>query len=233
MDADFKSWLEEMISDALDDYKDHSRDVYGAELAYTLFEGQNIDGSVTYSTYAAKEFIKEHWDAAGDYHEYMKENFGEVTHNPFDNPEAFQVGMLLEGAQQLLSDCAIVQENWNNNIELNACTTAFIKDDLGLDTDDVWEGDIDQLRELYEIDPDLAEGVVNQAQNYGIKEMLADKLDAYGLEDDDLETAMGILKDVDGDDAPTSLAAESRDAREASVSLSQEASTPALGADAR
>lgn len=233
MDADFKSWLEEMISEALDEYKDYPSDVYGCDLAYKLFEGENVNGSVTCSTYEAREFIKEHWDAAGDYHEYMKDNFGEITQNPFDNPEAFQVGMLLEGAQQLLSDSVFVEENWNDSMELNACTIAFIKDDLGLDTDDVWEGDIDQLRELYELDPDLADGVVNQAQNYGIKEMLADKLDAYGLEDDDLETAMDILKEVDDDDAPTSLAAESRDAREASVSLSQGVPTPALGADAR
>lgn len=234
MDADFKSWLEGMISEALDEYKDYPRDVYGSDLAYTLFEGENINGSVTCSSYEAREFIKEHWDAAGDFHEYMKDSFGEVLQNPFDNPEAFQVGMLLEGAQQLLSQCHFIKENWNDEIELNACTIAFIKDDLSLDTNDVWEGEIDQLRELYEIDSDLADGVVNQAQNYSIREMLADKLDAYGLDEDDLKNAMDILKNVEGDDAPPSLADEARDARAGSDVLERDSiSDPSRGGDER
>ena len=39
------------------------------DLAYTLFEGENADGSVLYNTYKAKEFIKENFDLFGDLNE--------------------------------------------------------------------------------------------------------------------------------------------------------------------
>ena len=38
--------------------------------------------------------------------------------NPFDEPEKFQVCVLLEGAQYLFSKCETVDENWNEEIEL-------------------------------------------------------------------------------------------------------------------
>jgi len=155
MQADFKNWLDAKIADELDDYENYSRDVYGSDLANTLFEGQNADGSVTCSSNEAKEFIKEHWDAAGDIHSSMKENFGEALYNPFDEPEAFQVVMLLEGAYEVLIESKFVQKHWDDSFELNTASIAIIKDDLGIESGFTDE-QIDAIREKYQEDPTAA-----------------------------------------------------------------------------
>lgn len=81
----FTQYCKEFIKDHIDGYTDQM--VYGADLGYTITEGINADGSCTYSTYMAKQYLKEWWDDAADYFEYEKDNFGE-NHNPFKNPEA-------------------------------------------------------------------------------------------------------------------------------------------------
>ena len=86
----FTNYCKEFIKDHIDGYTDQM--VYGADLGYTITEGINADGSCTYSTYMAKQYIKEWWDDAADYFQYEKDNFGE-NNNPFENPEAFMVCM--------------------------------------------------------------------------------------------------------------------------------------------
>ena len=92
--------------------------VYGCDLGYKITECINIDGSCTYSTYKAKEYLKLWWDEAADYFQYEKDNFGENLHNPFENPEAYMVCMVIEGVNSLLSKSKFIDDNWNNNIEL-------------------------------------------------------------------------------------------------------------------
>ena len=87
-------YCKEFIKDHIDGYTDQM--VYGADLGYTITEGINADGSCTYSTYKAKQYLKEWWDDAADYFQYEKDNFGE-NNNPFENPEAFMVCMVIEG----------------------------------------------------------------------------------------------------------------------------------------
>ena len=48
------------IIDKLYDYE--GSEFYGADLAYSLFEGENIDGSFTYNSYEAKEWIRDNFD---------------------------------------------------------------------------------------------------------------------------------------------------------------------------
>lgn len=92
-------YCKEFIKDHIDGYVGQM--VYGSELGYNITEGINADGSCTYSTYMAKQYLKEWWDDAADYFQYEKDNFGE-NHNPFENPEAFMVCMVIEGVNQLL-----------------------------------------------------------------------------------------------------------------------------------
>ena len=68
----------------LSDYKGSS--IYASELAYTLFEGENCNGSVFCNTWKTKEFIKENFDLFGELLEYWSDNVGE-TLNPFLEPE--------------------------------------------------------------------------------------------------------------------------------------------------
>ena len=95
--------------------------VYACDLAYTVFESANVDGSYTDSTYEAVKWIKKYFDSLGEIVEEMQGQ-GLNAPNPFDEPEKFQVCVLLEGAQYLLSKCETVDENWNEEIELTPKT---------------------------------------------------------------------------------------------------------------
>ena len=93
-----KDVLERMI-DNLDDLE--GRDGYVSELAFTLFEGANMDGTLTYNTYKAEQWIAANFidlaDVVGD----MAADWG-ITPNPFSNPEKFMVQVVLYLAEQLV-----------------------------------------------------------------------------------------------------------------------------------
>ena len=104
------------IIDTIHDYVGTSH--YGADFCYTITEGMNVDGSCTYSTAEAKEYLKEWWDDAAEYWNYERDNFGEHRWNPFENPEAYMVCMVIEGCCYLLGQCETLQNVWNERFEL-------------------------------------------------------------------------------------------------------------------
>lgn len=112
----YTDYCKDFIIDNLPNYEDD--EVYACDLGYKLTESINVDGSATYSTYEAMEYIKAWFDEAGGVYQYQKENYGECLHNPFDEPEAFHVCMIIEGVNALLSQCETVDGNWNNEIML-------------------------------------------------------------------------------------------------------------------
>ena len=85
--------------DALDDME--GRDGYVSDLAFTLFEGENIDGTMTYSTHKAEQWIAEHFHDLADAVEDMAADW-DITPNPFNNPEKFMVQVVLYLAEQLV-----------------------------------------------------------------------------------------------------------------------------------
>jgi len=111
----FISDLKSTIIDRLNDYAGGS--YYACDLAYTLFEGENVNSSVLHNTWQTKEFIKANFDLFGDLVEYCKDNLDMVL-NPFQEPEKAHVVLLLEASQSILSQCKLIDENWNNEIEL-------------------------------------------------------------------------------------------------------------------
>lgn len=119
----YENWedlVKDLIIDRLEDYK--SSKVYLCDLGYTLFEKENIDGSFTYNYYWSKELIKKYWDDFSELWENYLFSVGQDNNfNVFDNPEKFVVIMLLEQAQNLLSnyDNDFINDNWNEEIELN------------------------------------------------------------------------------------------------------------------
>ena len=98
----------------LENMKGYDREVYGCDLGYALTEEINVNGSATFSTHLAKEYIKFWWDEASDVYDYQKSNYGEVSHNPFDEPEAFHVCMIIEGVNALCSNCPTIEQFWND-----------------------------------------------------------------------------------------------------------------------
>lgn len=114
----FNNYCRDFVIDNLSDYEGNT--YYMCDLGSYITEGINVDGSATYNTEEAKKYIREWWEEAGEYHQYEKDNFGEVFHNPFENPEVYMVCMIIEGVRSLLSQCDIVDENWNDEVELTS-----------------------------------------------------------------------------------------------------------------
>ena len=117
------------LIDKLYDYK--GQKAYACDLAYTLFESYNMDGSITYSTHNAKEWIKKYFDELGEVVEEIKFNLGsEFIPNIFDEPEKFMVVIYLEVGASLLSQCKFIDDNWNDEIELTNENIEIIKKEL-------------------------------------------------------------------------------------------------------
>lgn len=94
--------------------------MYGCDAAYTLFEGYNVDGTITYSTYQAEEWIKEHFRELGEIVEEIKFQLGsENIPNIFDEPEKFMTVIYLEVASYLCGQCKTIEKNWDEEITLN------------------------------------------------------------------------------------------------------------------
>ena len=118
--------------DALEEMKGNNASSYGCDLAYELCEEINVNGTATFSRAKAREYIREWWDEAGAVYEFQKQTYGEALHNHFEDPEAFHVYLIIGGVSVLLSNCSIVYDAWNDDLEL---------------TDDIIDGIIAQINE--------------------------------------------------------------------------------------
>lgn len=113
---DYVEYIKEFIKDKLPEYE--GTEVYCCDLGYTLTEGINADGTATYNRQEAMEYIKEWFDEAADVYNYQVENYGQACQNPFENPEAWMVCMIIEGVNSVLGQCEYINENWNDEIIL-------------------------------------------------------------------------------------------------------------------
>lgn len=116
------------IISRLNDYK--GGNYYGCYLAYTLFEGENANGSVFCNTYKTKEYIKDNFDLFGDFLEHWIANTGGTELNPFLEPEKCHVIFLLEAAQSILSQCDFIDRNWNSKFELTETAIECISEEV-------------------------------------------------------------------------------------------------------
>lgn len=130
---EFFEYCKSYILDNIEEYE--GQDVYACDLGITLTEGMCCDGTFTYSTAKAKEYLIEWFEDAAEYSEYEKFNFGERS-NPFENVELFTVKMVSEGVRSVLSRCEFINEHWNGKVELTPDIIAIIKEQVEEQTDD-------------------------------------------------------------------------------------------------
>jgi len=98
--------------------------IYACDLGFEITSAINANGSATFSAYKAKEYLKEWWDEVADYWEYEEDNFDEHRLNPFSDPEAYQVCMIIEGVRNLIGQVPIIEKKWDECIKI---TPALIK----------------------------------------------------------------------------------------------------------
>lgn len=122
-----KDFVIDVLENKLDEYEDCT--TCGGDLAYLLLEQYNTDGSYTYSTYKAEGWVKLHFDELGDIvHDMTAE--GIPPCNVFENPEAFQVQIMLYVASDILGQCETVTEVWNDEFILDKDIIGKIKEEL-------------------------------------------------------------------------------------------------------
>lgn len=107
--------IKAFLIDTLQDHK--GCDIYACDLANTLTEGENVNGSVYCNAYKTKELIKDNFDLFGDFVRYYENELGE-TLNPLLEPEKAHVCFLIESCSQILQSCKLINDNWDNKIEL-------------------------------------------------------------------------------------------------------------------
>ena len=123
-----KAIMVDVLKDKLDEYEGNM--VFCGDLGYELLQQYNVDGSYTYDTSKAIEWVKMHFEEFEDILTEMKEvGIGSVAH-VFENPEAFQVQIMLFVASDLLGQCKTVDECWNDEIILDKDIIDKIKEEL-------------------------------------------------------------------------------------------------------
>ena len=123
-----EKYVRDMIGDRLEYYEGYKQ--YICDLAYCLFESENVDGTITYNSYKSQELIKEYFD---DIAEEIEENIDSeylFTANPFIEPEKFLVQIVLSVAVRILAKCNFIDKNWDNEIELTNKNINIIKKEL-------------------------------------------------------------------------------------------------------
>jgi len=112
-----KNFVIDAMIDELNEMED--REIYGADLGYEIFEEANCNGSYTCDAQEAKEFIKDYYEDIGDVVESIEFNLGKGSVcNCFNEPEKFQVQIMLEMSSSLIAQVSIVDDNWNNEFTL-------------------------------------------------------------------------------------------------------------------
>ena len=128
-----KNYVIDLLIKKLEDYEDNK--IYVGDLAYTLLEQYNIDGSITYSTYNANEWIRKNIYDIYDYLPTIKFNFGDnfyagLCMDFLDNPEKAMVVVVIEKANDILCNLDYIQDNWDTEITLDKKTIEIIKKEL-------------------------------------------------------------------------------------------------------
>lgn len=122
---EFIEYCKDYIAEHLGGYE--GQRVYTSDLGWIVTEGPNADGTLTYSRELAKDYLREWWYEASDYFQYEKDNFG-TPQNPFENPEAYMVCMVIEGCRSLIDNALnTLDVDWNDEIELTADLIEKIK----------------------------------------------------------------------------------------------------------
>ena len=117
-----KDFMVNVLKDKLDEYEGTSS--CGGKLGFYL-----LHGSYIYNAYESKQWVQEHFDELGEIVKEMTEE-GLPPCNVFENPEVFQLQIMLFVAGDILSQCDTVSAFWDEKQELTKEIIAKIKEEL-------------------------------------------------------------------------------------------------------
>ena len=127
----FNEIIRDKIFDWLDDNEGVS--VYGGELASEITMDDNNDGAFILYKKNAENFIKKFWDEASETYDDHVANFGKSDSfipNPFSDPEKYTFFMEDWGVNNIISQVELVNDNWNDEMELTPEIIGCIKNQI-------------------------------------------------------------------------------------------------------
>lgn len=107
--TNLEQWVLSEMADHLRYWKGEDHELYLEDLAFELFDNENMIGSYDCSAYRATQWVKEYFDDLEEVVDDMKNEWGSVA-NPFDEPECFQVQVVLFLASNLVWESSTLQE---------------------------------------------------------------------------------------------------------------------------
>ena len=127
------NYVIDLLLRKLEDYEDMS--IYGCDMAYTLLEEYNIDGTVLYNTYETTEWLKNNIQDIYDFlptikFMYDNEFYAKLCIDILDSPEKAMTIICLEKANDIMYSLDFIKENWDNEIVLNKENINIIKKEL-------------------------------------------------------------------------------------------------------
>lgn len=133
-----KNYVIDLLIENLENYEDMS--IYGCEMAYTLLEEYNVDGTVLYNTHSTTEWLKDNMQDIYDFlptikFSYDDEFYARLCIDILDSPEKAMVIICLEKAREILSSLKFINDNWDNKIVLNKENINIIKSELERERD--------------------------------------------------------------------------------------------------
>ena len=128
--------IKEVVLDEINDQLENheGQEVYACDLSNELL---NADYFII-GTYEARQFVKEFIDEFSEMIHYQKDNFGEVLFQP-EEWERIAGQIVLTYGKAAISQCEIVLEAWNDEIEISKEFISQLMNELkGLSFDDLF-----------------------------------------------------------------------------------------------
>lgn len=122
-----KNEVIDKLIEELENHKDTEH--YVCDLVEDLLEGHNTDGTITYSTYAAKKWIQNNLEDLGEIVKKIHTDELEVP-NIFDNPVEFMTIIYTEVAYEVMWQIDFMNDNWSGTCVLNDVNISIIKRQL-------------------------------------------------------------------------------------------------------
>ena len=116
-----KAEIMQDILEKLEDWKISEvniKNMSDTEIAYTLWESESANGSITCWANESKDWIKKHFDDLDEVVEQYQFETGKAL-NPFSSPEEFQLIVTIE------TTCDLICEVWEENMTINELIEAL------------------------------------------------------------------------------------------------------------